>query len=107
MDEVLLIVGNGDPVLADFATHSAQRGRQIVTVTSDDIGRKIDGRAEFHRVDEFSKSSFLANHAGRRATGLVLFPRKSLTRRDRALFDAAIEVAQEWHVERVCIVSSF
>src|SRR5262249_8249750 len=97
----------GNALLADFASHSVQQGRQIVTVTSDDIGRKIDGRAEFHREDEFSKSSFLANHAGRRATGLVLFPRKSLSRRDQALFDAAIEMAHEWHVECVCIVSSF
>jgi hypothetical protein len=102
-----MIAGNGDPTLADFATHCARQGRRTIVVSTADLSRKINGPVEFHLADNFLKGCDGAKHAERRVRALVLFVNKRLAKRDQALFDMAIEAAHQSQVECVCVISGF
>jgi hypothetical protein len=107
MDGTVMIAGNGDPVLADYATHCAGEGRRVIAICGTDLSRRMEGSVEFHLADNFRKWRDRAEHAAERVRGLVLFVNKRLARRDQALFDMAIEVAHQKGVECVCVVGSF
>jgi hypothetical protein len=97
MDEVLVIAGCGNPVLADYATHCIRRGRNVSVISTPDVCRKIAAPAEL----------YLAPHSGRRVSGIVVFLNKHLTGRDRAVLEAVVEAAKEGRPDCVCIISTF
>jgi len=107
MDQVLLIAGSRNPVIADFATHCAGLGRRTVAVTTACVARKIEGPVDFHLARDFSKADYLALHFQRHLRGVVLFLGKRQSPRDRALFDTVVALVKECQVRCVCVISSF
>jgi hypothetical protein len=108
MDEVLLIAGSNNPVVADYATHCLGRGcRNISVISTPDVYGKIKGRPEWHPADNLSKSTYLASHSPRRVRGVVVFLNKPLTDRDRAMLEAIVAIARESGTRCICIVSTF
>jgi hypothetical protein len=92
MDEALLIVGGGNPVSADYATHCLDRGCRHVTVIADfRTVRKVGNGAELHLANAFSGPDFLV---GRRVTKVVVFLDKAVTHRNRTVLETVSAVAK-------------
>jgi len=105
MDDVLLIAGSRNPVLADYATHRSRVGRPIAVVGDASLRTQIRTSVEFHAWDAFTAHAVRGAHPRRRYGSVVLFLDGPLTGRDRATFRAIIELARE--ASSVCIVSTF
>src|SRR5262249_54706549 len=108
MDEVILIAGAGDPIIADLAAFLCSAGRRSVAVLSPAaVCARIRGPAEVHPLDKFSTASFLSACAGRRVSAIVLFLGPRPTAQEQALLEAVAEIAREKAPECICVVSSF
>jgi hypothetical protein len=132
MDDVLLIAGSRNPVLADYAAHRANRsrsretsasstnrslttsatararaGRPVVVIAAASLGTQLRTHVEFHPSQSFTAHAMRAAHPGRRYGSVVLFLDAALTRRDRAVFQAVVELARAGGAGCVCVVSTF
>jgi hypothetical protein len=107
MDDVLLIAGCGNPVLADYATHCLGRGGKVSVVSTPQVCGKIAGQAEWLPAEKFSHAAYLAAHPGRRLSGAVLFLDGALTAPDRTVLAEAAALARAGGAGCVCIVSTF
>ena len=108
MDEILLIAGANDPVIADYASRAARSGWKRITMISDaSVRGQIKECVELHSAEGFSKTNYLAVHSQDRIAGMVLFLGRNSTGREQELLDAVADIAIEKRVEFICIVSSF
>jgi hypothetical protein len=87
VDDLLVVVGCGNPVLADFVAFARRNmGRRVVVVAGDLPPDPI--------------------REGQPLAGLVLFLDRRASDRDRALHQVAA-IARATEVERICLVSDF
>jgi hypothetical protein len=107
MDEVLLIAGGQNPVLADYATHCVTAGRRIAVIAAPDVCRLVTVPAERHPAQAFSAAAFHVARPARRVSGVVIFLDRRLTQRHRALLEEVVAAAREGGAGCVCVVSSF
>ncbi|HTU16517.1 MAG TPA: FAD-binding protein [Gemmataceae bacterium] len=108
MDEILLIAGANDPVIADYARSAARSGRKRITLISDaGVCGQIKESVELHTADGFSRTDYLSRHSQDRIAVVVIFPGRSSTGREQGFLDAVADIAVEKRVDCVCIVSSF
>jgi hypothetical protein len=107
MDDVLLIAGRRNPVLADYAAHCTRTGRNVAVIASPDVCARVAGPADLYPADTFSASEYRKDRPGRHVGGVVIFLDRHLTRRDQSLLEAVVEVAREGGAPCVCVVSTF
>jgi hypothetical protein len=108
VDEVLLIAGTRDGVIADYAAYaSLVGGLRVSVISSADVCRRIKERAELHPVEEFSPSLYLEAHSHDRLAGVVIFLSRDESKRDYKLLEMATEIATAKGAACVCLVSSF
>jgi hypothetical protein len=96
MDEVLLIAGTANPVLADYAGHCLRAGRKISVTAAPEVCAKIPGPTE-----DFGALS------RRQVRGMVVFLDRNLGFRERTFLDEVAATALEHRAECVCLVSTF
>ena len=104
-DEVLLIAGFGDPLIADFAAFVADQGaRQVVVFSTADVCHRIGTTAEAHPIVHFTRAALAAACRGRRvgAAILIMDPGGGQT-----ALDAVAAVLAEGTIERICVSSTF
>jgi hypothetical protein len=108
VDEILLIAGVGDPVIADYASWAMRSHKERVTVLSHpSVCGDIKECVELHSVDNFSRTEFLSAYSQDRITQFVIFLSQRITTRERELLDIVASLAIDKGVECICIVSSF
>jgi hypothetical protein len=108
MNDLLLIAGSRNPVMADFVRHIGQHEeRQLAVVSTRDVCRRIGERAKSYPAVGFTKAGFLAVQAADRVSTVVVFLPRRLTAGERSLLDTIAEIAHEKRVRRVCLISSF
>jgi hypothetical protein len=107
VDEILLIAGGNDPVIADYARWAARSGRQRITLVAPaDVCGQVKECVELFPTERFSKTDHLA-HFQDRIAGVVIFLRRDSTGREQELLDAVADIAVEKEVDCIGIVSSF
>lgn len=107
MRQVLLIAGNRDPVLADYATHCARAGKAVAVISAAELHAKIKGAAKLHRMENFTSSRFLATEPGSHVEAVVLFLEPASSAANRALIDAVAELIRAKGIGCLCVVSTF
>jgi hypothetical protein len=108
MDKILLVVGAGNPLVADFVTFATQKGgRKVAVISTADVCRRVQDRAEVHPVDRFSGSAFVAQCEGKAVSAVVLFLSRRMAPKEQAVLDAVADIAGEKGIGRVIIVSTF
>jgi hypothetical protein len=107
-DDVLLIAGPGDAVIADFAAFVGRHGtRNVVVFSTADVCWRVGGRAAALPIEGFSRAALSTAGGGRRVSAAVLFIGRGLTASEQAALDAVTAAVIEDKIERVCVVSSF
>ena len=108
MDEVLLIAGTKDGVIADYAAYASRvGGRRVSVVSSAAVCRRIKERAELHGFEEFSPSLYLEAHSHDRLAGVVIFLSRETIKNDHKLLEMAAEIATAKGAGCLCLVSSY
>ena len=108
VDDILLIAGVRDPVIADYASHASRvRDRRISVLSKADVCSRIKIGAELCPLDGFSTKEFLCSHAHDRLAGMVIVLDRNDTKRDQELVQALAEIAVEKRPACICVISSF
>src|SRR5262249_53430750 len=108
MEEVLLIAGAGDPVIADLVAFLCRESRRSIAVVSTTaVCDRIRGLAEIHPLEGCSKARLLSACAGRPVSAVILFLGPRWTAKEQALLEAVAGIAHDKRPECICIVSSF
>src|SRR5262249_57283974 len=107
MDEVLFIVGDSDPVLADYAHHARAAGPNVMVVASPRVLGKVAKGTEVHSVDSLSVADFVANSCSQRVTGVVVFLDRASRERRRMILEWTAAVAGKSEVRCICLINSF
>jgi hypothetical protein len=108
VDEVFLIAGARDAVIADYAAYASRIGsRRISVISSSEVCRQIKERAELHRIEDFSRSLYLDSHSQDRLAGVVVFLNGAVMKGDNRWLEMVAEIAAAKGAECVCLVSSF
>jgi hypothetical protein len=108
MDDVLLVAGPANPLVADFVTFASRAGgRKVAAIATAGVCRQVKGLAEVYPVDGFSRAGLLAGCAGRPLSAVVLFLAGRLDSQGQAVLDAIAQIAGEKGARRVIIVSTF
>src|SRR5262245_47152973 len=107
-DELLLIAGCDNPILADFVAHVGQHktGRLAVVSTSKEC-RGVGEGVVTYPADGFAPAAFLSAHEADAVRAVVVLLGRRGSDRERRLLDAVAEVARVKRVTSVCIVSTF
>lgn len=108
MDDVTLIAGASDPVMADYAAWAARsRPRRITVIAPSHVCEEIKGNVELHSLDRFSARDYLSAHSKERVTGIVIFAHGRMANRHGELFDTIADLACEKRAACICVISSF
>src|SRR5262249_17226042 len=108
MNDLLLIAGADNPVLADYAAHAgARRAGPVAVLSTADVCRELGWNVACHALDGPSKARFLSAHEGTADWAVVGCLGRRRTRRQRELLAAVADLAAEGRVARVCLVGTF
>jgi hypothetical protein len=106
--DIMLIVGFGDAIAADYATFVSQSCPDLsVVVVDSDIQRLVQAPIRSLSADEFLRSTLENGSELWRAASLVLFINPRLTAHERRELDDLLKIARRSQVRFVAIISTF
>jgi hypothetical protein len=106
--DIMLIVGFGDAIAADYATFVSQSRPDLSVVVVDaNIRRLVQAPIRSLSADEFLRSTLENGSELWRAASLVLFINPRLTAHERRELDDLLKIARRSQVRFVAIISTF
>jgi hypothetical protein len=101
MDEVVLIAGTGDLVIADLVTFLSRHNHRRIAVTSTrEVCERVKDLAELYPLKSLSKADFFPD-------SVILFLNPHGSAQERALLDEVVEALRQKPPKCICVVSSF
>ena len=106
--DTVLVVGFGNPVVADYAAYVTEHGHAGAVVIADDkVRRLVEAPIRSMAIDDFLGTRPETTRTHGRVDSLVLFVSAPLTPLERRQLDDIFAVANRYRIRFVAIVSSF
>jgi hypothetical protein len=107
-DELLLVAGPTDAVLADFVAAAIREGAWSITVLAPArLCRRVEGPVQRVALEDFSPATLPPRAPTRRSAAVILFLGPRLGPTERAVIDATGRWAEVMSAERVLLVSTY